>query len=62
MAQELVEGVRFVVHTKTINHGGTGLVQADQIHLRAGAAELEHHLVQRTHGGYVPEVMGLREC
>jgi hypothetical protein len=44
------------VHREAVDHGRAGLVEADDLHLGALAAELDHHLVQGADGGDVPEV------
>ena len=45
-----------VVHSEPVDHGGTGLVQADHLDLRTFTTELQHHLVQRADRGDVPEM------
>jgi hypothetical protein len=43
-----------VVNAEAVNDGGAGFVHADELDLRAFAAEFEHHLVQRGDGADVP--------
>src|SRR5690606_20217331 len=56
VAHQPLDGIGFVVHRKAVDHRRAGCVQADDIHLSAVTAKLHDHLVERAHGGDVPEM------
>src|SRR5690606_36179659 len=56
VAHQQVVGPVLVVHGEPVDHRCAGLVEADDLDLRAFAAELDHHLVERTDRRDVPEV------
>lgn len=45
---------------EAVDDGGGGFVHADQLHIRAFAAELDDGLVQGGHRGYIPEVCSVQ--
>src|SRR5690606_39765084 len=49
-------GTGLVVHAQSADQGRAGLVETHDLHLRAFAAELHDHLVERTYRSQIPEV------
>src|SRR3989338_1296592 len=47
---------RIFVGAETINDGGAGLVQVQNVDLNTFASQFDHHFVQGGDGGDVPEV------
>lgn len=56
MFEHPLQGVGFVVDGEPINDGRAGFVKADDFDLGSFAAEFQHHFVERTHGGEIPEM------
>ena len=46
----------FVVNTESINHCGTGFIQANNLDVSSLASKLDDNFVERTHGRDVPKV------
>ena len=46
----------FVVQAESVDDRGAGVVQADDFHLGAFAAEFQDHLVERADRGQIPKM------
>ena len=53
---QLVGAVGFVVHAESVDDGGAGFVKTQHVHLGAFSAQLDHHFVQCSDRGDVPEM------
>jgi hypothetical protein len=54
----LLARIPLVVRTKSFDHRGTRLAQADDIDLRAMPAKFQNNVVQSANGSDVPEMSG----